>query len=262
MAVCALLLLSAGLLLHGLYRGERLNPGFDSNNIVALHLDLGSEGYGANGAANFQIALTERLRNSGNLTGVTAAMNTPFAGRHELNNFALQNENNMREMETNRVLPNYFSVLGIPLVTGRTFTEAEANSGASVGVITQATARRLWPGEVAIGKRLHNANQQIEVIGITADTRSANLSGLDDPYIYLPLSPRQPQDVLVRFPGNYSATVETLRAAVRELDPNVTARVSRINDNLVTWIAPARVSVVLVSVLGVRFLRRRKRSLA
>ncbi|HEX8763551.1 MAG TPA: ABC transporter permease, partial [Candidatus Acidoferrum sp.] len=101
------------------------------------------------------------------------------------------------------VTPNYFETLSIPIVRGRVFTQTEAEGQAPVVVISDATARRFWPGEDAIGKRLRIGLEKgtmffpgekdpyvpsSEVIGIARDVRSMDLRRIDESYIYLPLS--------------------------------------------------------------------------
>lgn len=250
-AICSVLLLSAGLLLHGLVRGQQLDPGFDIANVAALRLDLEGNGYGASRAAEFRAKLLERIRAVPNIDGAAEVFITPLSGTHYDTQFALQNESNMRSVERNWASPEYFGVLGIPLVRGRNFTQAEARTGAPVAILTEATARSFWPGEDAIGKRLHNHGEQIEIIGVTRDTHTGTYQKLDNPYLYMPLSPAQAQhNIVVHFTGPYSPTAEVIRGLVRDLDPNVLAHVARIEDNLVTWIAPAQVSATLAGVLG------------
>lgn len=250
-AVCSVLLLSAGLLLHGLVRGQQLDPGFDIRNVAALRLDLEDNGYSASSAAEFRAKLLDRIRAAPSVDGAAEVFVSPLSGSHYDSGFALQNETAIRNVERNWVSPEYFGVLGIPLVRGRNFTAAEARTGASVGIVTEATARSFWPGQDPIGKRLHNPGEQIEIVGVTRDTHTGTYRSLDNPYLYAPLSPAQPQpSIVVHFTGPYSATADVIRALVREFDPNVLAHVTRVEDNLVTWIAPARVSATLAGILG------------
>lgn len=250
-AVCTVLLINAGLLLHGVYHGERLDPGFDIKNVAAVRLDLEDEGFNANRAANLRSQLLERVKALPHVAGAAEAVVSPLSGTHFDRQYAPQNQSSMRSVEMNWISPEYLSVLGIPLARGRNFTEAEARTGAPVGIVTEATARAFWPGEDAIGKRLHNSGEQIEIVGITRDTRTGYYRSIDSPYVYLPLSPKQTQrNLLVHFAGPYAATADAVRGVVHDLDPNVTVGVTRIEDNLVTWIAPARVSMALASVLG------------
>lgn len=250
-AMSALLLISASLLLHGFARGARLDPGLETRQVVAVRPEFESAGYDSNAAASFEQLLMARLNGLPGFAGMAQAVNTPLAGRRELSEFTAD-DGVPRQMDVNRVSANYFKVLSIPLVRGRSFTEQEQRHGAAAAIVTESTARALWPGQDALGKRLRsNDKQQLVVVGVTADTRSTRLNELDAPYVYLPLAGSSANpDVLVRFAGPYSAIADQVSAAAKELDSEVLVDVFRLDENMVTWIAPSRVSVVLASVLA------------
>jgi predicted permease len=248
----ALLLLSAGLLLHGSIRGQHLDPGFDAEHTAGLRLDLTRQGYDAAASIRARAEIVSRLRASNAVAAVAEAENAPLAGRHEIEEFAARADGAKREMEVNSVGPEYFSTLQIPLIRGRAFTSDEARNGAAVAIVPLATARALWPGEEALGKRLTSDNhKQYEVVGVTADTHSAYLPQIDDSNVYLPLKPEQPTaDIILRFEGDYRKTANTVNAIVKSMDPNITYSLSRTADNGVTWLAPAQVSATISTILG------------
>lgn len=250
-AMCALLLISAGLLLHGFVRGVRLNPGLETRQVVAIRPEFESAGYDSNAAVSFEQLLMARLNGRPGFAGMAQAMNTPLAGRQDETEFTAD-DGVIRLMEMNRVSADYFKVLSIPLVRGRSFTELEQRNGGAVAIVTESTARALWPGQDALGKSLRSGDkQQLVVVGVTADTHSTQLNELDAPYVYLPLAGSNTNpDVLVRFEGPYSAVADQVSATAKELDSAVVVSVFRLDENMVTWIAPARVSVVLASVLA------------
>ena len=136
------------------------------------------------------------------------------------------------------VTPNYFATLGIPIVRGRVFTADEAEGQAPVVVISEATARRFWPNENPIGKRLRIGSEKpgmsfpgevdpfissSEVIGVAGDVRSMDLTKVDQSYIYLPLSQsRQWTSVLLARTGSGPALVlPTMGQEVRRVDANL-----------------------------------------
>lgn len=250
-AMCALLLISAGLLLHGFVRGVRLDPGLETRQVLAVRPEFESAGYDTKAAASFEQLLMVRLNGLPGFAGMAEAVNTPLAGRRELTEFTAD-DGVPRQMDVNRVSTDYFKVLGIPLVRGRSFTEEEQRNGGAAAIVTESTARVLWAGQDALGKRLRSIDkQQLVVVGVTADTRSAQLNELDARYVYLPLAGRNTNpDILVRFDGPYSAMADQVSATAMELDSAVVVNVFRLDENMVTWIAPARVSVVLAAVLA------------
>lgn len=247
---CALLLICAGLLLHGVMRGEHIDPGFDAEHTADVSLDLTRQGYDAATAASVRSDLMSRLRELPEVTAIAEAQNAPLAGRHEEAQVDVGG-GSKQILETNRVSAAYFSTLRIPLVRGRSFTVAEVRSDAALAVVPNATAERVWPAQDPIGKVLRWNGKFYEVIGVTADTRSAYLPMVDSAYVYVPLAPREGSaEVIVRFAGGYAGTANTIRQLVRNMDANLVCGVTRIADNGVTWIAPARVSAALATVLG------------
>jgi macrolide transport system ATP-binding/permease protein len=131
------------------------------------------------------------------------------------------------------VSPGYFPTMNVPILWGRNFTRQEAESGAAVAIISEATARRLWPGEDAIGKRLkldlqfNDVWREVEVIGVAKDVRNANLTRVDPVFFYLPSDPARfaGNALLIRVEGDPAegtkAVVDSLKAMDETLQPSL-----------------------------------------
>ncbi|MBD0320411.1 MAG: ABC transporter permease, partial [Gemmatimonadetes bacterium] len=91
-----------------------------------------------------------------------------------------------RSIDANRVRPRFFEVIGLPLLRGRDFTEAEMSGSAGVAIISTGLAERLWPGRDALGRRLHcdAAGGEVEIIGVAGELASRSSGG---GLLYLPL---------------------------------------------------------------------------
>jgi predicted permease len=161
-------------------------------------------------------------------------------------------------IEYNHVSPEYFSVVGIPIVRGRNFTQTDARDDASVIIVTESTARRLWPGEDPLGKPLREGSgREDTVIGVAKDAQVSHLGESDAPYLYFP---DRSQDegglvgsriyVLVRLAGSFTTTANGIREAVRSLDANMPVEVAKIDDYLEVWRAPSRIASGLSGALG------------
>jgi ABC-type antimicrobial peptide transport system permease subunit len=157
-------------------------------------------------------------------------------------------------MELNYVSPGFFSALSIPLVRGRDFTAAEAGSDAHVIIVPEATARRLFPGQDALGKQLKNwRGDTYEVIGVAKDAQIANLGKTSEHYVFFPAGPKRQLDVkslLVRTSVPAVNLVTSIKAAASTLDPEMKIDVAPLQQNITQWAVPARISVVLASTLG------------
>src|SRR5207248_8408664 len=153
-AVCMLLLIAAGLLMRGLFLAQTVDPGFEMKEITQAQFDLPSQGYSAEKARAFQRELMARVAALPGVDDVEEARVTPLSHSFLGAGLTPAGETESRQFEFNVVSPGYFAMLGMPMVRGRTFTEAETQSDASVLVVTESTARKLWPGQDALGKTL------------------------------------------------------------------------------------------------------------
>jgi len=172
-----------------------------------------------------------------------------------------------RELYYSYVSPNYFETLTIPIIMGRTFTAEEARTSAAVTIVSEATARKLWPGQDAVGKRVavdarrkyHDADepfpsgQSFQVIGVSKDIRSASLTELDPGYFYMPMpSSHYYETLLVRAENDPNALMAALGNQVQAADPNVIVYAETL-EGLMTNNPPfviSRIGAVLSSIIG------------
>lgn len=251
-AACMLLLLASGLLLHGLYRAQTVNPGFQMDNIEEAAFDLSGAGYAQERAAAFQQQLQARLAALPGVDAVVQAISIPLANKHELTGFSTQDGKDY-QTEFNQVSANFFQVLGIQFLQGRTFTDAETHSGANVVILSQSTARRFFPGQNPLGKLVRRGKVDSQVVGVVADAQVANLGDASKPYLYEPVGPADPRDISVMV---HSAVVnpavgKEMNLILGALDPDLNVTVGPLSDVLEFWRAPARVASALSVILGV-----------
>ncbi len=122
----------------------------------------------------------------------------------------------------------YFETLGIRLLRGRGFTRPESDGGAPVAVISDSTARRLWPDQEALGKHLRVdfaflKGPDYEVVGIVRDARFVTLMQPDPLHVYLPMGtmPRPLGGLMVRSRGNRDRALAAIQTAVESVDPTL-----------------------------------------
>src|SRR5215472_14666456 len=252
-AVCMVLLIAAGLLMRGLYYAQTVDPGFEMKGITQVRFDLPSQGYNLEKARPFQRELMARVAALPGVDDVEQARVTPLGHQWEVTGLTLVGETQERGFEFNVVTPGFFTMLGMPIVRGRTFTEGEARSDAPVLVVTESTARRLWPGQDAIGKTLRNGEKtQFQVVGMVRDSQASHLGKTDGLFFYTPAGPAA-QDrlqLLVHSKGGDAATANGIREAARALDADLIVDVTKLEDNLEAWRTPSRIVAALSGVLG------------
>jgi predicted permease len=252
-AVCMMLLIAAGLLMRGLYLAQTVDPGFEMQGIAQAQFDLPSQGYSAEKARAFQRNLATRVAALPGVDEVEQArvipLNHSFLGTELTPTGSTQEQ----QFEFNVVSPGFFTMLGMPIVRGRTFTEAESKSDAPVLVVTESTARRLWPGQDAIGKTLlEGEKKELEIVGVVRDSQASHLGQTNGLFFYMPAGPKE-QDrlqLLVHSTSGDRSTAKAIREAARALDADLVVDVTRLQDNLETWRAPSRIVAVLSGVLG------------
>lgn len=212
MAACLVLLISSALLLRGSQRALKIDAGYQSRRVLEMEIySPANLHYPQARMLQVNRDLIRRIAGLSGVRSVAQASRDPIGGIRWVPVTPVDAAASAPSKEPNEtagagysfVTPNYFETLSIPLARGRVFTQTEAEGQAPVVVISEATARRFWPGEDAIGKRLRIGLEKgtmffpgekdpyipsSEVIGIARDVRSMDLRKIDESYIYLPLS--------------------------------------------------------------------------
>ena len=252
-AVCMVLLIAAGLLMRGLYLAQTVDPGFEMKGITQAQFDLPSQGYSKEKAGAFQRELMARVSALPGVDDVEQARVTPLSHEFMGTGLTLAGETQERMFEFNIVSPGFFAMLGMPIVRGRTFTEAEASSNAPVLVVTESTARRLWPGQDPMGKTLRDEDKkEYQVVGVVRDSQASHLGQTDGLFFYWPAGPKE-QDMLqllIHGKSSDAATATGIRETMRALDADLIVDVAKLADNLEGWRAPSRIVAALSGVLG------------
>jgi predicted permease len=249
--VCMVLLLSSGLLLRGLYYAQTVDPGFDDKNVAQVFLNLREQGYDESRSTAFVQALRQRVEGFPGVVEVAQAECAPLSHDFSAGTFTVPGGTEKVSVEYNHISPEYFSVVGIPIVRGRGFTRADLHGPAII--VTESTARRLWAGEDPLGKTLREDTGRDDfVIGVAKDAQVSHLGELNTTYLYFPAGPRDDVRtyVLVRYAGNFAGIAKSIREAARSLDPDISVEPIRLADNLEVWRIPSRIVAALSGALG------------
>jgi predicted lysophospholipase L1 biosynthesis ABC-type transport system permease subunit len=137
-------------------------------------------------------------------------------------------------------------------VRGRGFTAGEKHEAPGI-IVTESTARRLWPNQDPLGKTLReHSGRTHEVIGVAKDAQVAHLGEQDTNYLYFPAGPEDDSRsyVLVRYGTSFADIATGIRDAAQSIDPGVSVDVTRLEDYLDVWRAPSRIVAGLSGTLG------------
>ena len=239
-ALSLVLLSGAGLLLRGLHRIVTADAGFDSNNIAMAAVDLNLERYSEERGQAFYREVLDRLNAMPGVVSGSLAFSIPptewpgavsiFHPGQEPPQDVLQGhefEIGLR-VNINRVSPNYFRTLRVPLLEGRDFTDRDRVGAPGVVIVSHQVAQKMWPGENPIGQRIAYPlwagprRPPFEVIGVARDVRHLALTSEAPLLMYVPLA--QEYDgrvrVVVRTAGNRDG-IAMIQRAVAATDKNV-----------------------------------------
>jgi putative ABC transport system permease protein len=220
-------LISAGLFVRSLRNAQAVNPGFITDNILLAGFNLGREGMDRSQGANFQRQLVERASSLPGSQSVTIASSRPFGGGIWRSVFLEGQAPDERGVfvQLNNVGLRFFETLGIPLITGRDFTERDAENAPHVVVVNETMARRFWPNQSAVGKRFKFFGEEFyrEVVGVARDTKYNDLTEANTPFIYVPLLQNYADagTLHVRAAGDAAQITAAVRGVVKELAPNL-----------------------------------------
>jgi macrolide transport system ATP-binding/permease protein len=260
-AVCMVLLIACGLLMRGLYMAQTEDPGFAMKGILQAQFDLPSQGYNLARAQTFQREVMTRVKALPGVDEVEQARVTPLSHDFLGTGLTLAGEAQSRRFEFNVVSPGFFSMLGMPIIRGRTFTETETRSDASVVVVTESTAQRLWPGQDVIGKTLREEHalsgnevqkKEYQVVGVVRDSQASHLGQTDGLFVYMPAGPNEQEhlQLLVHSKAGDSVMANEIRETMHALDAALIVDVTKLEDNLEIWRTPSRIVAALSGVLG------------
>ena len=183
-AFAVLLVISAGLLIRSFWVLSHVDPGFLAEQILTARITP-NETF-CNDTARclaFYRSVLEQARSAPGVSGATLVNTLPLGGRVSKRSFDLEDYMNLAAGTTQPlfwldvVTPDYFRVMGIPLLAGRWFTDADESGGPPVVVITADTARRFWKGRDVLGKHVRFVGEKDwrTVVGVVADVRAYDL---------------------------------------------------------------------------------------
>ena len=242
-ALSVMLVIAAGLLIRSFWALSRVDTGFRSDRILTARITP-DESFCSDTlrCLAFYRELVDRVRSSPGIADAALVNTLPLEGRVAKRSFELEDFTVAGSPETQPlfwldvVTPDYFRVMGIPLVSGRWFNEGDESGGPPVVVMTASTAKRFWPNDSGIGKHVRFVGEQNwrTVVGIVADIRAYDLEASEPDYMkgtaYVPYTPlgtledgRIPAEmtIAVRTNSNDPEAGQMLRNTLVSASPNI-----------------------------------------
>jgi putative ABC transport system permease protein len=192
-ALAVVLLAGAGLMIKSVNRLLGVDPGFNPDHVLTMQISLVGRSYADDRVVSATLdEMLARLRRLPGVEAVAAAGQIPLGGNGDRWGFHVEGRPATPEdpsVERYSVTPDYFSVMRIPLRTGRLFTDADRAGSEPVMLIGEETARRLWPGTDPIGARVKIGGTDgpwRTIVGIVGDVRHRELALPPTTQMYVP----------------------------------------------------------------------------
>ena len=237
-ALSLVLLVGAGLFVRTLLNLQRVDPGFNTNNLLLFEVQPSLIGYKDEKLRQIYPQISERIEAIPGVQGVTFSRDALLSQSSSSRSFWLRealsapqdSEGRIKptgEAYVHRVRENFLETMGIPLLYGRTFTPHDGPNSPKVVVVNQTFVNKYFPGENAIGKRFTSDTSkpdELEIVGICKDAKYATQRDDVPATVYASHQQERPMNGAifeVRTAGDPSAMVASIRNVVREIDANL-----------------------------------------
>lgn len=238
-ALSLVLLIASGLLLRSFWRLLEVEPGFNAQNVLVARIWLpvpNNPDLDPYRPVSKRLGFArEVLRRASSIPGaqyaaISGGNGVPLVGTHNVGGFIIEGQANDRAnlAQTNNVSPDYFRVLGTSLIGGRFFTESDDEKSPAVAIVDETMAKRFWPNESPVGKRLRfgrrgREDAWITVVGVAGDIKTDGFDQPNQPHVYFPIYQTlgYAMAVYLRTEPRPESLAQPLRQQVQAVDPNL-----------------------------------------
>jgi predicted permease len=253
-------LVGAGLFLRSLQKAQDTDPGFITNNVLLLPINLGEQGYTEPRGRQFQRDLLNRIKTLPGVQATAIARDAPFNGGFSRSVF-LEGEQpgpNGRGVlvQTNTIGVGFLETMGIPVLAGRDFSEQDSEASPRVAIINQTMAEKFWPGQDAVGKRFKffGDQQYRQVVGIARNSKYNSLVEAALPFIYYPLQQEYSPGfwLSIRTAADPKGIGPGIRDSIKSMDSGIPVlALGTVHEVVDQSLAGQRTNVLLLSLFSV-----------
>lgn len=229
-ALALVLLVGAGLLFHSLLRLRGVDTGFQTEGALSVRMTLPSSRYPdePQRVAAFR-ELGQRLNAAAGIEWAGFVYDVPLTADRQGTGFTIEGEapppQGFHTANFSVATPGYFQAIGLPLIAGRDFRDADREGGESVAVVNRTLVRLYLPGDDPIGRRILLGSQEpVRVVGVVGDVRHTRLRDEPTPVFYLPFAQApwyRSMSLVARGSAPTDALLGAVRATIREFDPAI-----------------------------------------
>ncbi len=256
------LLAGAALLIASYLALQRTDPGFNPHQLLTFTFQLPRTRYSRAQEVSFYTRLLARLRQTPGVRSASGVVPLPETDPWSLS-FEIEGHPVASAMRPVAgfvmASPGYFHTMGIPILQGRGFTEADDEKAPPVTVVSQAFAHRYFPNEDPVGRRIRTRASMggvppwREIVGIVGDVKDRGLAGTPGPVYYVPYNqlPLTTLTFIVRAKGNPRALVSLVRSEMVSMEPNIPLYdIETMEQYLASSSAQARFNTILLGIFA------------
>jgi len=256
-AVSVVLLIGAGLFVRTLQNLKSVDIGFNATNILMFRVNPSLNGYSPERLTQLYQRMQSTLETLPGVRSVSFTRNALLSGSTSITGIYRQGQADKKalDMYYMAVAPKFFDTLQIPIVIGRDFDERDVGNPEASAIINETAARKYWPNENPIGQRLGQNLEEsgkTEIIGIIRDTKYDSVRDAAPATMYTPIRPgTRSLTVMVRTASEPAGLTETVRTAMRQVDPDVPmTAVTTQSDQVEARFAQERLFALAYSLFG------------
>ena len=266
-ALSLVLLIGAGLLIRSFITLQRVQPGFNAQNVVSFSVSIPGNRYPKNeDISRFVHELELKMGALPGVQSVGSIFQLPFTGSGAQMPYAYNPETSQKweslSADWRPITPGFFPTVGARFLAGRNFTDADDANHPIVVIVDEMLARRAWPGESAIGKKLEieslsrkdNPRMFAIVVGVVAHLRVHDLTRDVREQIFIPHAqePFGQVGVVLKTAGDPSGVTKQVEQQVRTLDPGIAIRnLQPLESYIDDARAPMRFNLILIAIFGI-----------
>jgi putative ABC transport system permease protein len=264
-AISLVLLIGAGLLINSFLRLRNVDPGFRTDNLLTMKIVLPEPKYEEmERRSAFYTELVNRVQSLAGVRSAAVTSNLPLYRQGNSISIGIEGQpapppGQERIIVTRIISPRYFDTMSIPVLQGRGLTEQDTETTPNVVVISETMARRYWPGEDAVGKRIavgriRKPADWIQVVGVAKDVRQFELNAEPKPQMYLTYRQAgffDSRDLVVKTDVDPASMAATVRKAVWEIDKDQpVSNIQTMDQILADSIARQRFSMLVLAIFA------------
>jgi putative ABC transport system permease protein len=265
-ALSLVLLIGAGLLIRSFIALQRVQPGYNPQNILSFSVTIPGNRYPKNeDISRFVHELELKMGALPGVQSVGSIFQLPFTGSGAQMPYAYNAETSQQweslSADWRPITPGFFPTVGARFLEGRNFNDADDANHPLVVIVDEMLARRAWPGESAIGKKLEIESLSRKdtprmfaiVVGVVAHLRIHDLTRNVREQIYIPHAqePFGRVGVVLKTPGDPSGVAKQVEQQVRTLDPGIAIwRLEPLESYIDDAQAPMRFNLILIAIFG------------